>query len=161
MEISVIPPFLVTDGLLNEIQMFRGSLWGTVPAVTQGRNTHALDPHSWHVTIRLDSQLIACARYYRAAVVELGGFCVKRQGSRDSLRIIQAMIHLAKELGDSRFRAYASVTSGSASILQKLGGRLTGAPQYNPDYLDESVEIEFDSIPDGSSIIRSQRPSLD
>lgn len=152
LHISVVPPFLLTDGLLNEIQLFRGSLWGSVPAVTQGLNVHALDPHSWHVTIRLDSELIACARYYRGPVVELGGFCVKRQGSRDVLRVIKAMISLAKELGDSRFRAYASVTSGSASILQKLGGRLTGAPQFNPSYLDDSVAIEFDSIPDGLSL---------
>lgn len=149
MRTRIISPFLLTNTLVNSIRRFRGQAWGKVPAVVNGMNIHMLDAHSWHILLyACDNSLVGCARYYRGPVVELGGFALKRKGTRDVVRIINAVILLAKQLGDTRFRARASVDSGSASILQKLGGRVTSAPAFNWYYMDTSVEIAFDFLPD-------------
>jgi hypothetical protein len=145
-EIRVLPPFLLTDASIDEIRLFRGSVWGDVPAVTDGRNLHHLDYVSWHILLYLGGQLIGTARYCRASVVDLGGFALKRRGSRDVVRIINAAISLARELGDRHFRSFCSVTSGSASILKKLGGLVVGESQPNDMYSDTAVMIEFGGI---------------
>lgn len=145
--IQIIPPFLVDDSVVDTVSLFRGEVWGDVPASVLGRITHEHDPKSWHIWLFLDDVLIGCARYCRGTVVELGGFAVRRRGTRDALRIVNATIALASELDDSAFKVYASVESGSASILEKIGGRRYSEPEWNPDYLDTSVMIMFDGLP--------------
>jgi hypothetical protein len=145
-EIRVVPPFLLSETLIDEIRLFRGMIWGDVPAVVNGRNHHHLDLASWHILLYLNGQIIGTARYYRDSVVDLGGFALKRRGSRDVVRIINAAISLAGELDDRNFRSFCSVTSGSAAILKKLGGVIVGDSQPNLLYEDTAVMIEFGGV---------------
>jgi hypothetical protein len=141
-EIHLIPPHKLTPARLDEIQAFRGLVYGDRPAVVNGRNIDALDVDSWHILLTHGENIVACARYHRKEEVILGGFCAIRRGTSDALRIIAAVKGLAAGFGDTRLRANASADSGSSSILQKLGGVLVNV-YYDVLYQGETHMIEF------------------
>lgn len=143
--VDIIDPEGITVELLEEIQRFRAGVYGCIPAVVDGLHIHSSDSTSYHVLVRENGVLSATARYTRLVDhVDLGGLCIKARGSRDVLRIIEAMLSLAGRLGDRIFMAHASVEAGSASILRKVGGLPLGPAVWSEGYLDHYEVIRID-----------------
>ena len=128
--------------LIAEVRRFRAAIYAEDRVIV----SEDVDETSWHVVCYEAGVLAGCLRYTRlgSGLAQIGGWCVSAEArkTRTALDLALAPFRLARELGDTRGVAHATVRHGSARILRKLGGRVIET-YWDEEYGCEMQRLEF------------------